>query len=292
MEKVVMSLTLPPTATPVLYVLDVRHTPRPERVTAWHPVVAGITEVFHARFLGHAYPAHTHDTWTLLIVDDGAINYALDRHGHDAAEQAVTLLPPHVVHDGRAATRYGFRKRVLYLDESVLDPGLVDASVDTPTLHDPLLRRRIDQLHRALATPADAFEAESRLAFVGERLRRHLVRHPSSPPAAPDRRLATGLRDLIDARTAEGVSLRQAAEILHADPSHLVRSFTGAYGVPPHRYLTGRRIDSARRRLLAGEPPAEVAVAVGFHDQSHLSRHFRRYLGATPARYSASAPTG
>jgi transcriptional regulator GlxA family with amidase domain len=32
--------------------------------------------------------------------------------------------------------------------------------------------------------------------------------------------------------------------------------------------------------------PADVAVAVGFHDQSHLNRHFKRMLATTPARYA------
>ncbi|WP_241777546.1 helix-turn-helix domain-containing protein, partial [Streptomyces sp. CT34] len=41
-----------------------------------------------------------------------------------------------------------------------------------------------------------------------------------------------------------------------------------------------------RRLLLDGRPPAEVATAVGFHDQSHLTRHFKRHLGITPGRYA------
>ena len=238
-----------------------------ERVVAWRPAIAGIAEVFHARFLGHAYPAHTHDTWTLLIVDDGAIRYDLDRHRHDAAEAVVTLLPPHMAHDGRAATDDGFRKRVLYLDGSVLGPDLIGASVGMPSLVDPLLRQRIDQLHRTLTDPADAFVAESRLAFVAEgrlvfvaaRLRRHLgqrhvVAAPGSP-AGPDV-IAGELRDLLDANALHGISLRRAAEILHADPSQLVRAFTRAYGLPPHRYLTGRRIDSAPPPV-ARRPAAE-----------------------------------
>ena len=42
---------------------------RPD-ITAWRPDVEGIDEVFHARFADHAYPMHTHDAWTLLIVDE------------------------------------------------------------------------------------------------------------------------------------------------------------------------------------------------------------------------------
>jgi len=48
---------------------------------------------------------------------------------------------------------------------------------------------------------------------------------------------------------------------------------------------TAEWIELARRLLLAGQRPAEVAAAVGFYDQSHLSRHFKRHLGVSPARY-------
>jgi AraC-like DNA-binding protein len=252
-------------------------------VRAWAPQVPGITEVFHAWFTDHAYPEHTHDTWTLLVVDEGAIRYDLDRHEHGALRPGVTLLPPHVAHTGRAATPHGFRKRVLYLDAEVLDTALVGAAVDAPALDDPLLRRRVHQLHRVLEAPGAGLEAESRLALIGDRIRQHL-RGPAPDPSAD--RLAADLRDMLDAHMVDGLTLREAAALLHAHPAHLVRSFTRAYGLPPHRYLTGRRIEAARRRLLAGEPAAHVAAAVGFHDQAHLHRHFTRLVGATPARYA------
>lgn len=254
-------------------------------VKAWRPDVAWVTEVFHARFVDHAYPQHTHDTWTLLIVDDGAINYDLDRHGHGVVRSTVTLLPPGVPHDGRAATRDGFRKRVVYLEPSALDESLVGAAVDEPGWRDSLLRQRVDQLHRALAHHGDELEAESRLALIRDRLAAHLRhREPASAAWLPEG-LAGRLRDLIDARITDGVTLDEAARVLHAHPTHLVRAFTRTYGLPPHRYLTGRRVDLARRLLLAGYPTAEVAAAAGFYDQAHLNRHFRRYLGVAPAHY-------
>ncbi|MDO3703141.1 AraC family transcriptional regulator [Micromonospora sp. C28SCA-DRY-2] len=259
--------------------------PDSPHVSAWRPPVPGITEVFHAHFVDHAYPSHTHDVWTLLIVDDGAIRFDLDRHQHGALRPSVTLLPPHVPHDGRSATRHGFRKRVLYLDTSVLGAEVTGAAVDQPNLPDQPLRRRIHQLHQALARPGDGFEADSRLAFILERLNLHL-RRPAPARGQPSADgIAVRLRELLDARTTEGVTLREAAELLHAHPTHLVRAFTRTYGLPPHSYLTGRRIELARRLLLTGQRPAEVAAAAGFYDQSHLTRHFKRHLGVSPARY-------
>jgi AraC-like DNA-binding protein len=266
-----------------LYVLSV------SPVTAWRPAVAGISEVLHARYVDHAYPMHTHDAWALLIVDAGAIRYDLDKSGnhHGAVETAVTLLPPGVAHDGRSATPHGFRKRVLYLEPSVLEPALAGAAVDTPTLRDAALRDRVSALHAALEHPGDAFEAESRLALVGERLRWHLSGF-SERPAAPVGSLAAAFRELLDARTVTGITLAHAAVVLHAHPTHLVRAFRTAYGLPPHAYLTGRRVDLARGLLLDGMRPAEAATAAGFYDQSHLTRHFRRFLATPPAAYSRS----
>ncbi|MGY2081330.1 helix-turn-helix domain-containing protein [Modestobacter sp. SYSU DS0657] len=90
-------------------------------------------------------------------------------------------------------------------------------------------------------------------------------------------------------RVAEGLSLDATAAEFGVHPTHLVRAFTRRHGLPPHRYLTGRRVDRARRLLLDGLPPAEVATAAGFCDQAHLTRHARRMLGTTPAAYARSA---
>jgi AraC-like DNA-binding protein len=100
--------------------------------------------------------------------------------------------------------------------------------------------------------------------------------------------LADELRDLLDSHLATGLTLRAAAAALHAHPDHLVRAFSAAFGLPPHRYLTARRVDAARQRLLDGQSASDVAAAVGFHDQAHLTRHFTRQLGVTPARYARS----
>ncbi|MFV0135122.1 AraC family transcriptional regulator [Streptomyces sp. HMX87] len=259
-------------------------------VSAWRPRVPGVTEVFHARFTEYAYPMHVHDAWTLLIVDAGAVRYDLDRHEHGTPHDTVTLLPPHVPHNGSPATPDGFRKRVLYLDCTHLPEELTGAAVDGPDLRDPVLRQRVGQLHTVLAGPGDELEAESRLTLVGERLRAHLLpgrtadRVPRRDPA-----LARRLRELLDERVVDGLTLTEATGLVPAHPAHLVRVFSTAYGIAPHQYLMARRVDRARRLLLAGGTPAEVAAATGFYDQAHLNRHFKRLVGVTPGRYRGSA---
>ncbi len=254
--------------------------------------MTGIAEVYHAHLTGHAYPLHTHGAWTLLILDDGMVRYDLDGHEHGALRTGVTLLPPHVPHNGSPATPEGFRKRVLYLEPEAAGLGeeYIGLAVDSPVLEDAALRHRIHRLHDALVLPGEELESESRLVFVAERLRRHLRRRggPAAPAAAPG--LARQLRDLLDARLSEGLTLKEASGLLHAHPAHLVRAFSREFAISPHQYLTARRVDLARRLLLDGMAPRDAAAAAGFHDQPHLTRHFTRILGVPPGRFTGRSP--
>ena len=258
-------------------------------------------EVLHAEFHEHAYPPHTHQAWTVLIVDQGAISYDLHGRRHGSTRADVTVLPPHVTHDGRPATGAGFRKRVLYLDTTVLPEALIGAAVDRPTITDPGLRRALHHLHLRLRSGGDPLDAETRLAMLGERLTGRLLRggSPGGGPAAPNeqrpaeqQRLAAGLRDLLDSHLHEQVRLADAGRVLGAGPARLVRAFSATFGITPHAYVLGRRLEAARSLLLDGRPPAEAAARAGFYDQAHLTRHFRRYLATTPARFGATGRAG
>jgi AraC-like DNA-binding protein len=254
-------------------------------VVAWKPAVPGIREVLTAQFATHAYPPHVHDVWTLFLVDAGAVRYDLDRRERTAEPSMVSVLPPGVVHDGRPATPGGYAKRVVYLEPSVLGAALTGRAVDRPWIADPLLRRDVSRLHDALGCADDALEAETRLAFVARRIQRALGRgEPTDEPAA-DHRVASRLRDYLDARLFEPVTLAAAAEAVGAGEAHAAHSFVDAFGIAPHAYVLGRRLEAARDRILAGQPLADVAAEVGFYDQAHLTRRFRRFLGTTPGQY-------
>lgn len=255
---------------------------------AWRPRLDGVAEVLHARFEEHAYPMHAHDVWTVLLVDDGAVRYDLDRHERGAFGDLVTVLPPRVPHNGTSARPGGFRKRVLYLDADQLPARLIGASVDAPAISDRELHEAISRVHRLLRTPGDVPLAEDLLALALARLRTHLG--DPADPRPPGRAAAHGLRDLLEAHIVAGLPLSAAAAELHFDAAYLVRSFRREFGMSPHQYLISRRVDMARRLILAGEPLGTVATGSGFHDQPHLNRHFKRILGVTPGRYAGSPP--
>jgi AraC family transcriptional regulator len=92
----------------------------------------------------------------------------------------------------------------------------------------------------------------------------------------------------IHANYARELPLTDMAEAVRVSPFHLARLFKRSLGVSPHQYLIQVRVNSARWLLSAGSGErslADVAAAVGFADQSHLTRHFKRMTGVTPRQY-------
>src|SRR5690606_41574835 len=88
-------------------------------------------------------------------------------------------------------------------------------------------------------------------------------------------------------------SERRSSELAGDDglePHHSRRACRAATGLPPHRYVTERRLARAAELLRDpnGPPIADVAARVGFSSQSHLTTAFGRQYGLTPAAYRAA----
>jgi AraC family transcriptional regulator len=96
--------------------------------------------------------------------------------------------------------------------------------------------------------------------------------------------------EFMEARLADDFSVADLAAIAGLSAAHFSTLFRNATGEPPHRYHTRLRVERARRLLERGATPSEASLAVGFFDQSHLTRHMRRLLGISPAKLRAHTP--
>jgi AraC family transcriptional regulator len=90
--------------------------------------------------------------------------------------------------------------------------------------------------------------------------------------------------DYLEAHLEEDLSVQHLASLVDLSASHFSALFTRATGVSPHRFVIQKRVERARELLALGtDPIAQVAMQVGFYDQSHLTRQMRRLLGVCPA---------
>ena len=113
-----------------------------------------------------------------------------------------------------------------------------------------------------------------------------LVRSPiQSQHRLDDRRLRRVLT-YIEEHLADDIAVADLANVACLSIFHFTRAFTATIGVPPHRYVSGRRLESAKAMIATGRASlSEIALECQFSSQSSFTRAFRRAMGMAPAEY-------
>lgn len=249
--------------------------------------IAGLQRLA-ARFGGHAYDLHRHETYAVGLTIWGAQSFHYRGTLRTSRQGQVMVIHPDEAHDGHAGVDQGFAYRMLYVDPAAVsaaldgtappfvpdvvadDPALAglvtDAFADFPRSLEPLaLDALVERLAALLARRGDGVHTRRRL-----RAQRALQK----------------ARDFLAAEAHRTVSSEELEQVSGLDRFALARQFRLAFGTSPHRYQVGRRLTKAQALIAAGMPLSETAAVTGFADQSHLTRHFAARFGLTPGRWA------
>ena len=150
-----------------------------------------------------------------------------------------------------------------------------------------LLRQRFAAFFGLLQSAASAMQVQSQLLELSELMIGELIQGARQPRpiVGPPLRAAARMRECLN-EEGLNVDLETLAKRAGLSRFHALRAFKQRYGLPPHAYQLCLRMNHARRLLLAGTPAADVALRCGFADQSHFTRHFKRFFAVTPMRYA------
>lgn len=128
--------------------------------------------------------------------------------------------------------------------------------------------------------------ALTRRQHTGPIVMRLLAPLPPTLPGCLPARTLTRIKDHIDTNIDSTLSITELAQLTGLSISHFARCFRRSVGVPPHSYVKQRRVARAREMLAATNlSVAEIALTLGFSDQSHFTRRFREVMGVPPGAY-------
>ncbi|GGX66915.1 helix-turn-helix domain-containing protein [Streptomyces fructofermentans] len=247
-------------------------------------------DLLTARFDRHRYAPHAHEEFTVGVCVGGSeiIDYRGGRV--HAGPGSIVVLGPGEMHTGGPAASDGYAYRALYAGESLLAEGTWGVPhFREALLDDPELAAALRSTHTELSECPDPLEAESRIPWLLTALaRRHSSARPVCDTIPGADRVASAVRERLADELLAPPSLADLAAGLGLSRYQLLRAFRTSTGVPPYAWLAQYRVHRARSLLDAGRRPAEAAALVGFADQAHLTRWFRRVLGVTPAAYRNS----
>lgn len=94
----------------------------------------------------------------------------------------------------------------------------------------------------------------------------------------------------VEANLGSKIGLQELADLASLSCSHFARAFKQCIGCPPMAYVAARRLERAKLMMTSTrEMLANIALACGYGDQSHLTKRFRQVIGVSPGRWRRMA---
>lgn len=245
-----------------------------------------------ARFGGHAYAPHRHDTYAIGYTLEGVQRFRYRGSPSNSLAGNVIVIHPDEVHDGEAGHDSGFSYHMIYVEPARIRAALGDQAHTLPFAREPVFTDSLllEALHLACADMGRAMEPLQQDQVISHLAQGLLALDPGAArhkgrKAAPDLRAVGLARDYLEAHADEVVRSEDLEAVTQQDRYQLSRQFRAALGTSPYRYLTLRRVERARRAISDGMALAEAAAYAGFSDQPHMTRQFRAAVGMSPGRW-------
>jgi AraC family transcriptional regulator len=216
------------------------------------------------------------------------------------ARGAISFFPSDQPFSCRLKVERGVLGNVLFLalDPAFMSRVAVGLKLDADRIELVEQRRSTDPTLRyiAMALRAGVQSGDAFDRMCGEALSTalavHLLREYGAPVLGPKRqygglpreklvRAVEYIQDQLDTDlTVSGI-----AQAVGLSPNHFTKLFKESTGQSPYQYVVEARVRKAKELLTTAKfTISEAAHNVGFVDQSHLTRHFKRVFGLPPKR--------
>jgi AraC-like DNA-binding protein len=259
-----------------------------------HQELGGI-EMVDANFHHHNFSKHSHETYTINIIESGCQRFLSAGQNFVAPEHSIIFVNADEVHTGQSGTENGWSYRGISPSEHQFnqlahDIGLTQGFApyfSNAVVEDKQMANELSVLFNTLSHSNNRLLRETMLYGVLTRL---MLKHSKNRQSVMEQQTSNlkleWVRQYIHEHLEENISLEHLAQISAFTPFYLVRQFQKRYGLPPHAYQIQQRLQQSKILLKQGCKVVQVAAQVGFYDQSHFHRHFKKANGITPSKYA------
>lgn len=261
-------------------------------ITVCRPQGFEFLELHSGSAISQEYPRHWHDELYLCAIVNGVGNLDCFGNSYQTPAGTIVAIPPGEVH---ANQKHNCTFSCMFIDFEALRDHLEeftenvvgDTTFRTELIHSANVWTDFLRVHRLLLGSECRLKRQSTvMSFFYSMMRRWKKTSLKDATEGDEGCAVWRTRRFLREHYAEGISLKGLSGLSGLSPYHLHRSFCNKVGMPPHAYLTQLRIHQARVLLKRGISISEVASAVGFVDQSHLSRNFKKLVGMAPGQYA------
>ena len=244
------------------------------------------------------YARHSHEVFSIGAITCGQSNYLHEKTTQRVQAGTVVLMNPGDVHACNPIADQPWSYLMLYVDCQWLTALQHELGLDhnhdlqpfaQTSSQSAALFTGLDRLLCSLTdTDSDALQKQCAAVSFFTLMQRTLMPHtPATAALLPEQatQRIERVAHYINDNFTRPISLDDMCAAANLSGSYLIRAFEQRYHMTPHAYLLNRRIQQARSRLRQGSLIADVAQEMGFADQAHFQRVFKKHLAVTPGQY-------
>jgi AraC family transcriptional regulator len=252
--------------------------------------VPGFVLTESAYVAGTILPRHSHANALFNFVVAGSYQERLGRREVTRSRSTLLFLPSDLTHEevhSVAGRRFIIEVDAAYCRKFGKEPASLNAPLD---LSGGEGRRIVMRMYQEFSNSDNLSHLV--LEGLGLELLTLTVRRWNAVERRPPPWLLR-VREQLEANFAEPFSLTDLAKVAGVHPVHLAQSFRRWFGLTVGEFVRDLRLHDACSALERSDGSlADIAVASGFTDQSHLCRVFRRFKGTSPSAYRQLARKG
>ncbi|MDO7233787.1 AraC family transcriptional regulator [Acinetobacter baumannii] len=272
----------------------------PQTFEFWQDRRMPYVETRRSCFGRTCYKSHSHPTFSIGAIDEGnSVFQSSFGTAQKISASTLVIVSAHVEHSCNPMPNQAWSYQMLHLDLAWLNQLYSEFQEQGLDLHIPQHKPLIikdESLYEAFTEMNETLFDAQKLIFEKEQSLLHCLIHLLLPhfileEIQKPQYLYKDFLNLIDViSSSEGfISLEELAQRVGLSRYAIIRLFKANVGLTPHAFQINLKINQAREQLKQGVPLAELAVNLGFSDQSHFHKAFKAHTGVTPRQFQLAA---
>jgi AraC-type DNA-binding domain-containing proteins len=235
--------------------------------------------ITHGYNIANSFPTHFHSSYNLGVVELGERDFCYRGERVFLKPNDIFIVQPFEPHSCISSNGVGHSYKVmsLQLDSRCYFPQLVVRHSD--------LRSMIREFHTLAEYDRSSLRLEALLNAIVEALLLFAVTHSSDALTKDTSTKISRAKHFIEANCLHDISLKEMSDAVCLSEYHFNRIFHKCYNLSPYAYYLICKVKKSQELLLDKNSVIDTAYDIGFFDQSHFTKLFKKHVGVTPGRY-------
>jgi AraC-like DNA-binding protein len=229
-------------------------------------------EIFEGEISMHEYPWHFHNFYTLILVEKGLITYEFQDKNVKVEAKEVLIIEPLKIHRNIISQPTAYK--AIFVPQEYLECARQNKIITQKLNHPTLVDNIVDMLNKIDLNPAEE-EPDDFVLRLCELLNQLPIQQNE------DFRSGNYIIPQID----YDLTVQELAKEAHLSKFHFQRKFKRKCGLTIGQLKQQEKTIAAKKLLEKGMLSTDVAHELGFFDQSHFIKYFKKMWATTPKNF-------